>query len=202
MIVMPSNNTGKVVRDLFAKYPEKIALLISPEGFRPHQLQYAYAFDNGAYKNFNEIGFFKMLDASKKYTAPIFVVCPDVVGCHARTIALWQYYYTALKKYNYPLAFVAQNGCTPEMVPKNCDWIFIGGLDPWKMDNIHRFIGFGKPVHVGRVNSISRLKYCESLGVNSIDGTGWMRFRGKNFFDLLDWFTGDKKQLQLFEEIA
>jgi hypothetical protein len=76
----------------------------------------------------------------------------------------------------------------------------VGGLDPWKMDNIHKFVGLGKPVHVGRVNGIGRLKYCESLGVASVDGTGWMRSRDKQFYDFLEYFKGEK-QRKLFREV-
>lgn len=196
---MPSNNTGFIVKSLFEKYPDKIALLISPEGFRPHRFNYSYAIDNGAFKKFEEKKFFEMLDYCRKCKPPIFVVCPDVVGCHDRTLALWKYYYPRLKKYDYPIAFVAQDGCEPNNIPMEADWIFIGGRDPWKIDNIHRFVGKGKPVHVGRVNGIGRLKYCESLGVDSIDGTGWMQFRDKAHYDLINWFSGEQKQIELFD---
>lgn len=199
MIVMPSNNTGKIFRDLFNKYPDRVALLISPEGFRPHRFKYPYAIDNGAFKRFDEKKFFKMLDYIKCCPAPLFVVCPDVVGCHYRTLALWTHYYPVLKKYDYPIAFVAQDGCKSTDIPENADWIFVGGLDPWKTNNIHRFIGLGKPVHVGRVNGMGRLKYCESLGVKSIDGTGWLRFRGRQFNGLMDWFDDSERQMNLFE---
>jgi hypothetical protein len=187
-----------VVKELFGKYPDKIALLLNPQCIRPHQFQYKYAIDNNAFKKFDEKQFFKILNESRKYNPPIFIVCPDVVGCHDRTLALWRYYYPMLKKYNYPIAFVAQDGCEPEFIPHEVDWIFVGGKDPWKVQNIHRFIGLGKPVHVGRVNSLSRLRYCEGLGVDSVDGTGWMRARGKKFYDLLEWFAGEYSQIEMF----
>jgi hypothetical protein len=193
---MPSNNTGQVVKDLFEKYPDNLALLLNPHCIRPQQFTFRYAIDNAAFNQFKEGLYFKMLDRSKEYQKPIFIVCPDVVGCHDRTIALWNYYYPTLKEYDYPIAFVAQDGCTPELVPDNADWIFIGGKDPWKMENIHKFIG-ERPVHVGRVNGIGRLKYCESLGVASIDGTGWMLARDKKFYDLMEYFKGEK-QCSLF----
>ena len=65
------------------------------------------------------------------------------------------------------------------------------------MDNIKKFVGLGKPVHVGRVNSIGRVRYCESLGVASVDGTGWMRARDKKFYDFINYFEGDD-QCSLF----
>lgn len=195
---MPSNNTGKVVKDLFKKYPGRVALLQNPRRIRPHSFEYPYAIDNDCFQKFDEKQYFKILDASKKYHPPMFITVPDVVGCHDRTLALWKFYYPILKKYAYPLAFVAQDGCEPELIPEEADWVFVGGKDPWKIQNIHKYVGIGKRVHVGRVNSLSRLKYCEDLGVDSIDGTGWMRGRGKSFYDLMNWFSGEGEQLCMF----
>ena len=192
---MPSNNTGYVVKELIKKYPDKIAFMFNPT--RWWNCHHAYAIDNGAFARFDEKAFYKILNNSKKIHPPMFVVCPDVVGCHDRTIVLWKHYYPRLKGFLYPLAFVAQDGCTPEAIPPEADWIFVGGNDPWKMDNIKKFVGLGKPVHVGRVNSIGRVRYCESLGVASVDGTGWMRARDKKFYDFINYFEGDD-QCSLF----
>ena len=191
MIVMPSNNYKH--KELFEKYPDRIALLLNPHRTGKAYFQFRYAIDNAAFNKFNEIKYFKMLDFSKSYQKPIFIVCPDVVGCHDRTLALWHYYYPVLKPYDYPIAFVAQNGCTPETVPIEADWIFVGGLDPWKKDNIHKFIG-DRPVHVGRVNSLWMLEYCQELGVASVDGTGWMRARDKKYYDFINWFEGNPQR--------
>jgi hypothetical protein len=187
---MPSNNTGRVVKQLFKDHPGKIALLLNPDCLRPHHFEYMYAIDNAAFKQFNERKFFKMLSAAPKENPPLFVVCPDVVGCHDRTIALWHYYYPKIKPYGFPIAFVAQDGCTPDAIPAECDWIFIGGTTQWKMNNIKPYIGL-RPVHVGRVNAMHFVKYCESLGVTSIDGTGWMRARDKKYYDFMHYFNGE-----------
>lgn len=195
---MPSNNTGSVVKNLFKQYPDKIALLLNPHNLKPHHFQFNYAIDNAAFAQFDERKYFDMLDYSKQFQPPIFIVVPDVVGCHARTLALWKYYYHRVLIYGYKMAFVAQDGCRPEDIPVEADFIFIGGNDPWKMNNVHRFIDCGRPVHVGRVNTMNRLKKCEDLGVYSVDGTGWMRFRGSEFNGLMDWFAGvGSNQVQL-----
>ena len=195
---MPSNTTGIATKRLFAINPDKVALMLNPDRLGPHSFRYRYAIDNGAFTRFQESKFFKMLNASTEYDPPMFVVCPDVVGCHDRTLALWYHYKPLIRPYGYPIAFVAQDGCTPETIPASADWIFVGGKDPWKEENIHHFVGLGKPVHVGRVNTMKRLKYCESLGVDSVDGTGWMKFRDKRHYDMIDWVTGESKQLNMF----
>ena len=196
MILMPSNNVGPKPREFFEKYPDRIAQLFSPDGWSKPRHQ--YALDNGCFKRFDKQRYFRMLDSALKYEKPMFCTIPDVVGCHERTLALWNYYHKVISQYGYPLAFVAQDGCYLDSVPEEADWIFVGGLDPWKKDNIHNFIG-DRPVHVGRVNSLWMLEYCESLGVASVDGTGWMRARDKKYYDFIRWFEGDE-QMKLFNK--
>jgi hypothetical protein len=188
---MPTNNTGKIVKNLYKKFPDKIAMLNTPQSFKKPYGK--WAFDNGCFKYFNEKAYFKRLEESSKFQRPMWVAVPDVVGCHYRTLALWNYYYYRVQSFGYPLAFVAQDGCRPKDIPKEADWIFVGGLDPWKMDNIHKYVN-GRPVHVGRVNGIGRLKYCESVGVTSVDGTGWLRQRSKQFYDFIEYFEGEKQR--------
>ena len=196
---MPSNNTGRVVKQLFQDHPGKIALLLNPHRIYKTLFDGKYAVDNAAFNRFDESAFFKLLDACPKENPPMFIVCPDVVGCHCRTLALWHYYYPKIKPYGFPIAFVAQDGCTPETVPSECDWIFIGGTNGWKSKNIKPYIGM-RPVHVGRVNSIGFAAFCEKLGATSADGTGWMRSCGgkktgqKN---LLKWFNEYNGEVQL-----
>jgi len=193
MILMPSNDTGPITQKFFKKYPDKIGILNTPFSWKNPREGVAWALDNACFKQFNEKKYFRMLEMSKSYQKPIFIVCPDVVGCHDRTLALWNYYYHKIDSYNYPIAFVAQDGCGLEDVPVEADWIFVGGLDPWKKNNIHKFIG-DRPVHVGRVNSLWMLEYCESIGVASVDGTGWMRARDKKYYDFINWFEGDPQR--------
>jgi hypothetical protein len=191
MILMPSNNTGRIVNDLFDRYPGKIARLLNPDRRCASQHVGLYAVDCGAFKRFNESKFFTLLYDCKRNSPPMFVVCPDVVGCHDRTLALWRYYSPRLREYGYPLAFAAQDGCIPSTVPPDSDWIFVGGSNGWKSSMVETFVSIGKPVHVGRVNSIGFVRYCESVGVKSIDGTGWMRARGRQFHDFLNYFNGE-----------
>ena len=57
---MPSNNTGRIVKDLFAKYPDKMALLLNPRNVSAHQLKFRHAMDNDCFNQFNEKQFFKV----------------------------------------------------------------------------------------------------------------------------------------------
>jgi len=198
MIVMPGNDTGPISRKYFKEYPDKIGILNTPFSWKNPREGVAWALDNGCFVRFDEKMFYdaiwKGLTMFEKHP-PLFIACPDVVGCHTRTLALWKHYYRKINHFSkgMNIAFVAQDGCRLEDVPVSADWIFIGGLDPWKKNNIHKFIG-DRPVHVGRVNSLWMLEYCESIGVASVDGTGWMRARGKQYYDFINWFEGDPQR--------
>jgi len=191
MIIMPSNDTGHIVKDLFAKYPDKIGMMNNPFSFKnPYGI---HALDNGCFVRFDEKRYFELLN---RVNDALFVTVPDVVGCHDRTVALWKHYHNRIKhRCKAPLAFVAQDGCEPELVPKDADWVFVGGLDPWKQNNIHKYAAMDIPCHVGRVNGKGRLDYCKDLGVVSVDGTGWLRQRGKQFYDFIEYFEGEKQCL-------
>jgi len=56
------------------------------------------------------------------------------------------------------------------------DWLFIGGTTEWKMsseadDCIRQVKKLGTPVHVGRVNSLKRMRHFKLMEVDSVDGT-------------------------------
>ena len=109
---------------------------------------------NGKNTNLNE---YAMLQ--KIMNAPMFVVVPDVVGDFNETLREWDRWTTSgwLIEYGFELAFVAQDGCTPDDVPDNADWVFIGGTPDWKTGNIYRFCKAHPKVHVGGVNTGRKL---------------------------------------------
>jgi hypothetical protein len=119
---------------------------------------------------------------------PLFVSVPDVVADSRTTAYLWGVWADAVRRRGLPLAFVAQNGCNhPRMSPPwhEFDAVFIGGDTAWKLGPEARRIvrvckGRGKWVHMGRVNTLRRLRYAESIGVDSVDGTGWVKWRDAN----------------------
>ncbi len=64
---------------------------------------------------------------------------------------------------------------TPSDVPIDTDVVFIGGTTEWKWRNVGRFVASFKRVHAGRVNWVDKLEYCDRIGVESCDGTGFFR---------------------------
>lgn len=180
MIVMPSNSTGFNAGRLFGMYPKMLAHLNTPDNLKEPMLNTPWALDNGVFGAFttgrpwSEEPFYTYLD---RYAAwkPIWAVVPDCVGNRERTLELWQQHAPAVSAFGVPLAFAAQDGMTPDDVPKNADVIFVGGSTSWKWRNLRTWTENFPRVHVGRVNSRRLLEQAAQCGAESCDGTGWFR---------------------------
>lgn len=105
-----------------------------------------------------------------------FVVAPDVVGDAWSTKALWYDWMPKLAGMKFPMAFVAQNGQGDLDLPENASALFIGGDDEFKLGEegrqcVAKAKERGMWVHMGRVNSLKRLRYAKAIDVDSVDGT-------------------------------
>lgn len=139
-----------------------------------------FACDNDCFNAWNEHKFLRMVARVQNQPGLLWVTVPDVVADHQATLARfheWQ------PKLNVPFAFVIQNGCTPDTVPwDHIAAVFIGGDTPFKLGATARTIASeakrrAKWLHMGRVNSLDRMRYAASIGCDSVDGTQWVRFR-------------------------
>lgn len=120
------------------------------------------------------------LGALLKYSAYadtcLGIPVPDVVGNCEETIRLFYRYHRAVTAVGLPVAFVTQDGLTPQMTP----WplfstLFVGGTDRHKLGTeagalIAEAQKRGKLVHIGRVNSAERLRE-KFWMADSADGT-------------------------------
>jgi hypothetical protein len=118
----------------------------------------------------------------------LFVTVPDTVGDAAATLAEFEHWYPMLgagRPFRLPLALVLQNGREHLPVPwTKLAAVFIGGDTAWKLGEaaariVEQAKQRGKHVHMGRVNSEKRIRYAAEIGWDSIDGTGYSRFRAK-----------------------
>lgn len=140
-----------------------------------------WALDNGAFKQFNAELFIALLARFAGRPGCLFVAVPDVVGNSAETLARFERWAPVVRGYGFPVALVGQDGMQPSDVPWNAiDALFIGGTTAWKLGSGARALAaiacaLGKWVHMGRVNSLRRLRYAESIGCSSIDGTGFTK---------------------------
>ena len=140
-----------------------------------------FAIDNGAFARFSPVAFRSLLEREAAFKDLCrFVVVPDVVGSARRTLEVFEYWRDELA--GWPLALAAQDGIENIAIPWNqLAAIFIGGSTDFKLGESARAViraaaATGKWIHVGRVNSPCRFEYFESLGVDSIDGTGLSRY--------------------------
>lgn len=125
----------------------------------------------------------------------LLATAPDKVGYAAVTLALSAPVLPHIRRLGYPASLVAQDGLEHLTVPwEDFDVLFIGGTTAWKLGPHAQALMLeaaqrGVPTHVGRVNSLKRLRYASRFGVRSVDGTYLTRGPDVNFPKMVGWFT-------------
>jgi hypothetical protein len=143
-----------------------------------------YAVDNGCFAKGEQFDAAAYLDwlavigARRDAELCLFATAPDVVGDAAATLARSIDFLPKIRAAGLPAAFVAQDGSEADgMIPWSAiDAVFIGGSTEWKLspaaaEVVSQAKRRGKWVHMGRVNSLRRLKLAAEWGVDSADGT-------------------------------
>lgn len=167
-----------------------------------------WAADNGCYaagRAFDLDRFMAWLTARRAYAAScLFAVAPDVVCDAAATWGRSRDVLPALRELGYPAALVAQNGIEGGPI----DWpafdvLFIGGDDAWKDGPAAHALmreanGRGKWVHVGRVNSLRRIRLMQLSGADSADGTFLAFGPDTNLPRLTRWLAVVRQSAPLF----
>lgn len=145
-----------------------------------------WAADNDAFNGFDPGRFTAMLDRLHGIDGCLFVACPDVVGDARATLILYDEWALEVHGRGYPVGFVAQDGADRRTIDwDGIDALFVGGTTEFKMGpDAARLVleakNRGKWVHMGRVNGGRRIRYAASLGVDSVDGTGTVRFTDRD----------------------
>lgn len=142
-----------------------------------------WAADNAAYIGFDRDRFESMIDTLYIRRIPncLFLAVPDVVGKARETLRSFLRWQPLLKRFGWPLAFVAQDGLTLSMMPwEDFDVLFVGGSTRWKLGiEAHTLCAYasacGKRIHIGRVNSPMRAELFSEFDP-SFDGTATSRF--------------------------
>jgi hypothetical protein len=139
-----------------------------------------WAADNGRFsspKTYTDARYLAWLAKRPGQDRCLFATAPDVVGDAAATLALSAPMFAPIRALGYPVAFVGQDGQEHLPVPWNdFDVLFLGGTTAWKLGPAAEGLAReakrrGKWVHMGRVNSLRRMRYAESIGCDSADGT-------------------------------
>ena len=170
-----------------------------------------WALDNGAYTGFDAT----LYERAAKRWVPmldncLFITLPDRVGDAAATLDLFHAMKGRVRGWGYPtstLAFVAQDGLIRQQVPwDEIGTLFIGGTTKFKMGPVAEAAvreakHCGKRVHVGRVNTLRRVRHFTLMGVDSIDGSQFSMFPDTHIPRFLGHLSAEKKQGQLFSSI-
>jgi len=187
VILLVSGLTGdwaRMYRDLDAN----VGFLVTPSGGHKPETVLSYcqtwACDNDAFRDFKPDAFRRMLGRWQGRTPPgKFVACPDVVADYQGTRDRFEEWEPEIHASGFPVALVAQDGLTPGTVPwERIEALFIGGTTAFKIgqgaaDLCRAAKERGKWVHMGRVNSARRMETAARYGCDSIDGSGYSKWR-------------------------
>jgi hypothetical protein len=142
-----------------------------------------WAADNDAFSDtWDESRWYDFVERLTPFNHCLWVAVPDVVGNATETLIRFYDHYLAVARAGKPVALVAQDGLIPDDVPWiEIDCLFIGGSTEWKESSAAWELGReakrqGKLLHVGRVNSLRRLRYAHQMGADTVDGTKWARW--------------------------
>lgn len=159
----------------------------------------AYACDNGRFgKGWpGADAWFAWLSGTVAKYGPercLWAVAPDVPLHAAQTLDESLPWLPRIRALGIPAAFAAQDGCeTPGMVPwDDIDVLFLGGSTEWKIGPTagalaREALARGKSVHMGRVNSLRRLRIAERFECATTDGTYIAFGPRRNLPRLLGW---------------
>ena len=156
----------------------RVGKLVVPHAGTARESLYGWrwAADNGAFSGLDIPAFTKMLKKLAGAPGCLFATVPDKVADAAETTRLFHEWVPHMRGLGYPLAYVAQNGLRPDMIPwAHIAAVFIGGDTAFKLDStalIREAKSRGKWVHVGRVNMPQRITWAYYAGADSFDGSG------------------------------
>lgn len=164
------------------------------------------AIDNGCFANphkYSTVGYLRFLNRFRSARV-LFATAPDVLGNHEATVSRAVPILHMIRAVGIPAAFVAQDGWHDSTTPWNdFDVLFVGGSTEFKFRCGRAAVSaaklHGKKTHMGRVNSLERLRAAVSIGCDSVDGN-FLKFgplinipRMVKWFDALD----NQKEMQL-----
>ena len=133
----------------------------------------------------------------------LFATAPDVlrrtadgtvIGDAAATLEHGLPVLPKIRSLGYPAALVAQDGVEHMALPWDAfDVLFIGGSTEWKLSAAVARLSLlavvrGKHVHMGRVNSLRRVRIAQDAGCHTVDGTYLAFGPNTNLPKLLGWY--------------
>jgi hypothetical protein len=160
-------------------------LLLSPGKPRDHR--FFYALDNGAFtawqqgRSFDVPAFERHVE--RHGDGAQFVVLPDIVAGGLASLDLSLSWLPRLRGVGRRRLIAVQDGMQPADVIPHLGpdvGIFLGGTTEWKLVTLPVWGKVAREadayLHVGRVNSVRRIRMCAMAGAHSCDGTSATRY--------------------------
>ncbi|MCA1220203.1 hypothetical protein [Streptomyces sp. 8L] len=134
----------------------------------------------------------------------LWAVAPDKPCDAAGTLDESLPWLARIRALQVPAAFAAQDGCDLLGLPwDEFDVLFLAGSTGWKIGPVAARLceearTRGKAVHMGRVNSLRRLRIAEDVGCETVDGTFLAFGPDKNLARLRGWLNEIDSRPSLF----
>lgn len=167
-----------------------------------------WAADNDCFQRLDVEAYWRMISriASVDRSRLLWVAVPDVVGDAQATINRWVEWHPQLEHLGLPAAFVGQDGLGEawDQIPwDQLAAVFLGGSTGWKLSQEAERLSReaksrGKWVHMGRVNTLRRIRHATEIGADSIDGTTFSRWPDRWIPKGLSWAATESRQGVLF----
>lgn len=166
----------------------EVGILVTPRHWHRSDLMLAarmgltWAADNDGFGGVDGPRYLRMLRAISGVPDCRFVTVPDVVFDAATTLHHFASWEPVVRDFGLPPALVTQDGMTTEDVPwSRVEAVFVGGSDVHKEGADARSIveeaqRRGLWTHMGRVNTVRRLRLAVEWGVDSVDGSSYAMF--------------------------
>lgn len=184
MILAYASRTG-TRRNLEALHAADWFLLVSAKGVHRHE-GFRYAIDNGAWtahtqaKPFDERAFVAVVE--KLGGGADWIALPDIVCGGLSSLEMSKWWLSWVSRFA-PVLYPVQDGMGPEDVRHLLHpeaGIFVGGSTEWKLDTLSTWAALAREVgcwlHVGRVNTVRRIRRCIDVGATSFDGTAVTKY--------------------------
>jgi len=162
-------------------------LLMTPWTHGNDTFGFQYALDNGAWSchqqqvSFDNAAFEKMV---KRFgSGADWIAAPDIVEGGLASLEMSKDWLPFLRSTGTRILIPVQDGMAlDDLAPlvSNEVWIFVGGSTHFKESTCATWARLcdqtGAWCHVGRVNTVRRIRICSAAGAHSIDGTSASRF--------------------------
>lgn len=194
-MLLVSGSTASVAR--VTSYREHLGILLTPKCGNSVESIVAtglpWACDNSAFVRFNATAFTRMCLRAEGQPRLLWVACPDVVADSEATMVQFERWAPSLHRLKLPVAFVGQDGCEDQDLPwDQFACLFLGGSTEWKLshaawDVCREAKRRGKLIHMGRCNSLRRMRIAQVFGCDSFDGTSASMFGDAKIPKYLRW---------------